>query len=655
MRSLLLPLLLLSGNFAFGQVNSDAIWYFGRRYGLNYSSGSPATLNNSAIGNASNFSTSTVSDFDGNLLMYGTGEFLIGSDHNTAPNGTGLDGAGVYDQSVLIAPVVGEPSLYWMFTIDGVRDAANLDGITAYLLDSRANGCRGDVIGTFPIAPSVVGEGKVIAVPHANGQDYWVIFKLEDRHQYITMQVTNSGFLPATVFDFGDQLNNNPTYNGGVLRASPDHSKLLNTTFHYRNSSARLESAAEVYDFDNATGVLSNKLTIVNDSSDMIYYGADFSENGQYVYMIEESLTGPLASSPNSTTRLSRVDITLPNPASSKTTLLTKPTTAFSFHSRTHFKRDKDGVILFYDRTQPDNILSAITNANAASPIILTNYITFPAFSGDLGGGLPNQFDYYSALNLNPLEIGNDTLIGLPGTANLGQSPAMNSFTYSWSPTTAVADPTAAITTASPTTTTAYTCTISNGCQTYTRSLVVTVDATLPVEILGFTGEAVPAGNALAWDVAREEALSHYTLERSPDRAQFTAVAEVPATGRTRYAHTDPLQEAGTWYYRLVAVDLDGSQEYGPIVEIARTENVAAPNLTAYPNPTVDRFTVEVPAAFADGQLEVFDGSGRRVALHLLENATTAEVFSADWPTGVYRVVLRAGSNQSLAGTVVKR
>lgn len=99
----------------------------------------------------------------------------------------------------------------------------------------------------------------------------------------------------------------------------------------------------------------------------------------------------------------------------------------------------------------------------------------------------------------------------------------------------------------------------------------------LPVELLNFTGREEGAHVRLDWSTASESGSSHFVVERSRDVSVFEAVGSVAAAGYSQslldYTLIDPAPFAGTSYYRLLQVDINGASEYfGPVAVVRNAE-----------------------------------------------------------------------------------
>jgi hypothetical protein len=107
----------------------------------------------------------------------------------------------------------------------------------------------------------------------------------------------------------------------------------------------------------------------------------------------------------------------------------------------------------------------------------------------------------------------------------------------------------------------------------------------LPVVLTGFGAARTAAGVRLRWSTASEINSARFEIERSADGVDYSAAGAVPAAGSSAlpraYSFLDA-PAAGSLYYRLRQVDLDGTVHYSPTVAVAGplAEFVLAPNPT---------------------------------------------------------------------------
>jgi hypothetical protein len=112
--------------------------------------------------------------------------------------------------------------------------------------------------------------------------------------------------------------------------------------------------------------------------------------------------------------------------------------------------------------------------------------------------------------------------------------------------------------------------TISNSCNSTNKSLLITVDGVLPVELLYFDGYPYPSFNLLKWSTASENNSDYFKIERSINGENWKTVGVKLAAGNSNtlihYSYLDSFNDHLIHYYRLVQVDYDGKYKiYGPI------------------------------------------------------------------------------------------
>lgn len=174
----------------------------------------------------------------------------------------------------------------------------------------------------------------------------------------------------------------------------------------------------------------------------------------------------------------------------------------------------------------------------------------------------------------------------------------------------------------------------------------------LPVELLFLAALQRGQEVDLTWATATERHSSHFIVERSPDGFTFFPIGQVAAAGNSRYrtdyafTDTDPLQ--GLNYYRLQAVDLDGTSDRSNVVVVSFTSGKG--QLMAYPNPAQDRLQVHFGSAGEDNiTVQVLDAMGRLVhEAHLVPGVgkQMVEVDTRQLVRAAYLVRLLGSSGQ---------
>ena len=113
-------------------------------------------------------------------------------------------------------------------------------------------------------------------------------------------------------------------------------------------------------------------------------------------------------------------------------------------------------------------------------------------------------------------------------------------------------------------------------------------DGVLPVSLLNFTAKNKEQSILLTWQTATEINTNFFNIERSFDGIHFNSIGKVKAVGNSNiirnYKYNDnDLSENGEIYYRLQAIDIDGTGSYSKIEKIKFTTSQIA--FSVYPNP----------------------------------------------------------------------
>ncbi|MDB5226494.1 MAG: type sorting protein [Bacteroidota bacterium] len=119
----------------------------------------------------------------------------------------------------------------------------------------------------------------------------------------------------------------------------------------------------------------------------------------------------------------------------------------------------------------------------------------------------------------------------------------------------------------------------------------------LPVELTSFKGECSNGSVNIQWHTASEINNDHFTLEKSSDGINWTAVTTIPGAGNSNspldYSTTDETT-SGETYYRLQQTDFNGRSIYSSIIQLTCGEVISnAVATTVYPNPSTGIFNLQ--------------------------------------------------------------
>ncbi len=275
-KSILIFSLLLLSNFLLAQ-NESNIWYFGRNVGVDFNSGTPVAINNGALNTLEG--CATISDSQGNLLFYTNSDTVWNKNHNVMPNGSGLMGTFSTTQTAIVKKP-GSNSIYYVLTLDALGGP---NGFRYSEVDMNLQGGNGDVTSNKNILiVSPVCE-KVLVARHQNNIDYWVIVHLFGSNIFHSYLLTSSGFniTPATS-SVGATINS--TQNTlGYMKVSLDRSRIASAN----TGGFQIPNTVDLFDFNSATGILSNSITLTNFPITMQPYGVEFSPNGKVLYVTD--------------------------------------------------------------------------------------------------------------------------------------------------------------------------------------------------------------------------------------------------------------------------------------------------------------------------------------------------------------------------------
>lgn len=141
----------------------------------------------------------------------------------------------------------------------------------------------------------------------------------------------------------------------------------------------------------------------------------------------------------------------------------------------------------------------------------------------------------------------------------------------------------------------------------------------LPIELTAFTADCKGNGVELNWTTATEINNAFFTLYRSSDAGTWETVTVLAGAGNSNaelhYTYTDSRALNSVSYYRLQQTDYDGATEYFEPVSVHCGVQVQSHDMSVYPNPADEQFTVSVTAsrADADAVVQLLDLTGKRI------------------------------------------
>lgn len=256
---------------AFSQKEAN-IWYFGKKAGVSFASGAPVALTGSQL--STDEGCSVISNKEGKMLFYTDGISVWNTEHKLMPHGTGLKGDPSSTQSGVAIANPKSPDMFYLFTIAATGQEA---GIEYSLVDMKLENGLGDVVEAEKNVKlhSPVTE-KMTAVTHRNGKDVWVITHLWKSNEFLSYLVTAEGVSKTPVSSKIGAVHQGGILNTqGYMKSNPDGSNLA--------LALEESDTIEIFDFDNATGLVSQPISIKAKSKSYVY-GVEFSANGSILY-----------------------------------------------------------------------------------------------------------------------------------------------------------------------------------------------------------------------------------------------------------------------------------------------------------------------------------------------------------------------------------
>jgi hypothetical protein len=153
----------------------------------------------------------------------------------------------------------------------------------------------------------------------------------------------------------------------------------------------------------------------------------------------------------------------------------------------------------------------------------------------------------------------------------------------------------------------------------------------LPVTLIRFAVAREAQSNLLSWATASEVNTDQFEVQRSSNAKTFWKIGTVDAggSGSNTYSFSDKSPYAGTNYYRLKMLDLDGTYSYSKMISLSSD----GPGASVYPNPSKGLITIQ--GSITGDEIVLMDMWGRT----LQKIDVTQDNFTVDlskYPSGIY-------------------
>lgn len=231
---------------------------------IDFISGVPVISADSINKSNLSYTHANISDKNGNLLFYTNGIVVLDGNHDTMPNGKGLNpcqatsnnafyGLPSYQADIII-PFVNDSNKYYLFhqSLEYLSIYASSQ-IYYSIVDMTLNNGKGDVLNkNVSFYQDTLAGGMNTACKHANGRDWWLIVPKAFGPTYYIFLISPQGIQLSSTQTIGQRID------VGQAAFSPDGS--MYGFYDYRDG-------MDVLDFDRCTGTFSNwRHEVVNDT-----------------------------------------------------------------------------------------------------------------------------------------------------------------------------------------------------------------------------------------------------------------------------------------------------------------------------------------------------------------------------------------------------
>ncbi len=163
----------------------------------------------------------------------------------------------------------------------------------------------------------------------------------------------------------------------------------------------------------------------------------------------------------------------------------------------------------------------------------------------------------------------------------------------------------------------------------------------LPLDFVSVNAQSSSCAVHISWNYGNNT-VAHYAIERSNNARIYNEVATLDPKA-TSYIDVTP--ESGSWYYRIKAINIDGTNTYSPTLA-AQTTQCIGNTVNIYPNPAQDQLQIVLQGSSMTDNYELVDALGRVVMKGSLKSNANNKVDVSHVSQGVY--VLRVIMDESV-------
>jgi len=255
------------------QMQQAGLWYFGVYAGMNFAGVDPVPETTQPDVLLSPISPGVIADSAGNLICWTNGKQVYNNEFHLV--GDGLFGHFSCTQPAIIVPKPGDHTKYFIFTTDSYRNINGDNGLnyTVMTVDTWSGYANATSINNNLIENNM--DGRLTAVKHANGEDYWVISHRWESNEFCAFRVNAAGVDQNYVSSNIGSVHSGANNLLGFMKASPDGSRLAVSLYE--------SQIVEVFNFNTENGTVSSAQTSPPDYNGA--YGLEFSQDNSKLYL----------------------------------------------------------------------------------------------------------------------------------------------------------------------------------------------------------------------------------------------------------------------------------------------------------------------------------------------------------------------------------
>jgi gliding motility-associated-like protein len=259
------------------------IWYFGQNAGIDFNPlfdvpSSPAVPISNPVMDAPE-GTSTISDRNGQVIFFTDGNKVW--DRNFTEVATGIGGDVSATQSVLIIPVPGDETLYYIFTTQEIYGSYTYR-LAYSLFDLKLNNGTGGLI-----EQNVTLFTK--STERITGNDTWLIAHEYGNNSFRAYQITATGIGNPVVSSIGSD------HTMATAVAGQGYMKLgAQNRLAVALSTPGVSNIVEVFDFADSSGTVTNFRSVNLGSATGQVYGVEFGAGGNKLFATLKDATSKI-------------------------------------------------------------------------------------------------------------------------------------------------------------------------------------------------------------------------------------------------------------------------------------------------------------------------------------------------------------------------